>query len=408
MSRTARPILLREDVLVVAEDREAGRPDVFAPVTNGDKLNFYGLAVAPEIRWIRNSTNELVQLYQDYVPGSARATGLLLGLAEECRALIKELLLGSVDRENCRIEFVGGTSRAVEIALARTGRPQKVIISPFEHPSVTEVAKWFVSVSGAELCQLRFSPQDHFRSWQDQENILVGQIVDAAAEAETAALVLSEVNYATGVVVPVEQVIDRLYEFTGQSRLKVILDGAHAAGNNQHPRGIDRCASYVFSAHKWLLAPEPCGVIVSHKPSPDGLVPYDAWNSTLPATTVNVHMVAGLASSLRFLKKLGLEKIWEHSRLLRRRFVGRMQTLFNVVGEESGMGTSLLLAISPRPEKRWKFSGAELSAYLQSNSVHALVMNIDPEVPWIRVAFPCFIDFEHVDVLCHVLETTLE
>src|SRR5579871_3076097 len=105
MSRTARPILLREDVLVVAEDREAGRPDVFAPVTNGDKLNFYGLAVAPEIRWIRNSTNELVQLYQDYVPGSARATGLLLGLAEECRALIKELLIESADRENYRIEI---------------------------------------------------------------------------------------------------------------------------------------------------------------------------------------------------------------------------------------------------------------------------------------------------------------
>jgi hypothetical protein len=85
-----------------------------------------------------------------------------------------------------------------------------------------------------------------------------------------------------------------------------------------------------------------------------------------------------------------------------------MQTLFDVVSEESGMGTTLLLAISPRREKRWKFCGPELSAYLQSNSVHALVMNIDPEVPWIRVAFPCFIDFEHVDVLCDVLETTLD
>jgi selenocysteine lyase/cysteine desulfurase len=407
MTRAARPVLLREDVLV-AEDRQTGRPDVFAPVTNGDKLNFYGLAVAPEIRWIRNSTNELVQLYQDYVPGSARATGLLLGLAEECRALIKELLLESADQENCRIEFVGGTSRAVEIALARTGRPQKVIISPFEHPSVTEVAKWFVSTAGAELCQLRFAPQDHFRRWCEQEDILVNQIVEALPRAETATLVLSEVNYATGVVVPVEQLMDRLCAFTSRSRLKVILDGAHAAGNNQHPRGIDQCASYVFSAHKWLLAPEPCGVIVSHKPSPDELIPYDAWNSTLPATTVNVHMVAGLASSLRFLKKLGLEKLWEHSRQLRQRFVGRMQTLFDVVGDQSGMGTTLLLAISPRLGKRWKFSGPELSAYLQSNSVHALVMNIDPEVSWIRVAFPCFIDFEHVDVLCNVLETTLK
>jgi 4-aminobutyrate aminotransferase-like enzyme len=146
---------------------------------------------------------------------------------------------------------------------------------------------------------------------------------------------------------------------------------------------------------------------VSHNAPQDELVPYDAWNSTLPATTVNVHMLAGLVSSLRFLKELGLEKLWEHSRRLRRRFVDRIQPLFSVVGEESGMGTTALLAICPRPEKRWKFTATELSAYLQNNSVHALVMSIDPEVPWIRVAFPCFIDSEHVDVLCDVLETTL-
>src|SRR5437016_3222374 len=103
-------ILSTEDGLF-AEHNELGRLRIFAPVANGDKLNFYGLAVAPEIRWIRNSTNELVNLYQHYVPGSARATGLLLDLAEESRALVKELLLNPFDREHCRVEFVGGTSR---------------------------------------------------------------------------------------------------------------------------------------------------------------------------------------------------------------------------------------------------------------------------------------------------------
>src|SRR5437016_7235757 len=165
MSHSARPILGPEDVLAIHE-RGPARSDAFALVTNGDKLNFYGLAVAPEITWIWNSTNKLVQRYQDYVPGSARATGLLLQLAEECRALIKELLLEPCDHENCRIEFVGGTSRAVEVALARTGRPQKVIVSPFEHPSVMEVAKWFVSIAGAQLCPLNIASRNHSRCWQ--------------------------------------------------------------------------------------------------------------------------------------------------------------------------------------------------------------------------------------------------
>jgi selenocysteine lyase/cysteine desulfurase len=396
-----------EDVLV-ADNRELGRQHVFAPVANGDKLNFYGLAVAPEIMWIRKATNQLVSLYQDYVPGSARATGLLLLLAEEARDLIRELLLDPAVANGCRIEFVGGTSRAVEVALARSGQPQRVIISPFEHGSVIEVAKWFVSIAGAELCRLHFTPRDYFLCWQAQEDNLVAQIAEVVKDAKAATLVLSEVNYATGTVVPVEKVIDRINQFSNPATLKVILDGAHAAGNTQNPKGITRCASYVFSAHKWLLAPEPCGVIVSYKPPSGQLVPYDAWNSTLPATTVDVHMLAGLVSSLRFLKKLGMERLWEHSWNLRRRFIDRIQSRFIVVGEDSGMQTTLLLAICPGPGKRWKFSAAELSAYLQSNSVHALVMNIDPETPWIRVAFPCFIDFEHVGILCDVLEKTIE
>jgi len=406
MMPTARPASSVEDVLV-AQERGPRCSDIFSLVTNGGKLNFYGLAVAPEITSIRNSTNKLVQRYQDYVPGSARATSLLLQLADECRVLVKELLLESCDRERCRIEFVGGTSRAVEVALARTGRPQKVIVSPFEHPSVMEVTRWFVSISGAELCQLHIAPQNHFRSWPEQEDLLVSQIAEALDGVKTATLILSEVNYATGVVIPVERVIDRLYQITKPSCLKIILDGAHAAGNNQNPTGIGRCSSYVFSAHKWLLAPEPCGVIVSHNPPSAELAPYDAWNNTLPATTVNVHMLAGLVSSLRFLKDLGLERLWEHSRQLRQRFVERVQSQFVVVGEDTGIGTTLLLAIAPRPERRWKFSAEELSAYLQSNAVHALVMKIDPEMPWLRVAFPCFINLEHVSVLCDVLETTL-
>lgn len=395
-----------EDVLL-ADYKKPGALHVFAPVTNGDKLNFYGLAVAPEIRWIRDATNQLVNLYQEYVPGSARATGLLLELAEESRELIRELLLDPAEASGCRIEFVGGTSRAVEVALARAGQPRKIIISPFEHPSVIEVAKWVISISGAEVCRLHFVPQHFFRCWQEQEDDLIHQIAEAVIDTKAATLVLSEVNYATGAVIPVERIIDRIYQFTGPSALKIILDGAHAAGNNQNPRGIAKCSSYVFSAHKWLLAPEPCGVIVSYKAPPDQLVPYDAWNTALPATTVNVHMLAGLVSSMRFLKKLGMEALWEHSRKLRRRFVERTHSLFTVVGEESGADTTLLLAICPSPGKRWKFSSAELSGYLQSNSVHALVMNIDAQVPWLRVAFPCFIDFEHVDILCDVLEKTI-
>jgi len=218
-------------------------------------------------------------------------------------------------------------------------------------------------------------------------------------------LVLSEVSYATGGVIPVWKVVQRLRRQPQGSTLKIILDGAHAAGNGQAPHVLDECDSYVFSAHKWLLAPEPCGVVLSQHEGK--AVPYDAWNKTLPATTANGNMMAGLLSSLRLIEELKLERLWAHSRELRKRFIHRMRCKFSIVGEDTGIESSLMLAVCPRPEKRWKYEAVELREYLQRNDVHVLVMSIDPHTPWIRVAFPCFIEVQHVNILCSVLEEAI-
>ncbi len=378
-------------------------------VTGRQKLNFYGLAVTPNIDLIRASTTQLMQTYQDYVPGSKLATSFLLSMVDECRHLIKQLLHRSSYEEECSVEFVAGTCRAIEVALARASKPQKIIISPFEHPSVVEVAKWFTSIAGSSLCRVQFEAEMYFRSWQEQEDRLIAEVLSEAEGGDkTAVLILSEVNYATGVVIPVEPIIERISRAVGSSSIEVIIDGAHAIGNNLYPGGIHNCASYVFSAHKWLLAPEPCGVIVSYGDTPRQAGPYDAWSRTLPATTVNVNMIAGLLSALRLIEEIGMEELWDHSRKLREQFVERTRSSFMVVGEKSGMKTTLLLAICPRPGRRWKYSARELSEFLEENSVHVLVISIDPQMPWIRVGFPFFIAPEQVDILCDVLERTLD
>jgi cysteine sulfinate desulfinase/cysteine desulfurase-like protein len=375
-----------------------------APIKNGQTLNFYGHAVAPEIPAIRRDTDELVQTYQKYVPGSRAASNYLLSMSAECRELIKQLLLQPEQRERYNVEFFSGTSRAMEIALARAGgRPAKIILSPFEHPSVVDVSRWFASISGAEVHQVQFEPGDYFRHWQDQEDKLIEEVLrESSRDSRSSVLILSEVSYATGGVIPVLKAVQRLQRQPHGSTLKIILDGAHAAGNGQAPHVLDECDSYVFSAHKWLLAPEPCGVVLSQHEGK--VVPYDAWNKALPATTANGNMMAGLLSSLRLIEELKLERLWAHSRELRKRFINCMRCKFSIVGEDTGMESSLMLAVCPRPGKRWKYEAVELREYLQRNDVHVLVMSIDPHTPWIRVAFPCFIEVRHVNILCSVLE----
>jgi cysteine sulfinate desulfinase/cysteine desulfurase-like protein len=378
-----------------------------APIKNGQSLNFYGHAVAPEIPIIRRDTDELIRTYQKYVPGSRAASNYLLSMSNECQELIKRLLLPHAQRERYNIEFFSGTSRAMEVALARAvAHPAKIILSPFEHPSVAAVSRWFAFISGAEVHQVQFEPEDYFRPWPNQEEKLIEDVLrEANLDARHSVLVLSEVSYAMGGVIPVMSVLQRLPCHHQESKLKIILDGAHAAGNGQAPHVLDDCDSYVFSAHKWLLAPEPCGVILTQHES--AVVPYDAWNKALPATTVNVQMIAGVLSSLRLLEELRLERLWAHSRELRERFVNLMQCKFSIIGEETGMKSSLMLAVCPLPGKRWKYEDAELREYLQRNDVHVLVMSIDPRTSWVRVAFPCFIEVQHVNILCSVLEEAI-
>jgi selenocysteine lyase/cysteine desulfurase len=381
--------------------------DFSAPIKNGQTLKFYGHVVAPEIPIIRRNTYELIQTYQKYIPGSRAASNYLLSMSGECQQLIKQLLLKPDQRERYNIEFFSGTSRAMEIALARAGgRPAKIILSPFEHPSVVDVSRWLAFISGVEVHQVKFKPGDYFHHWQDQEDKLIEDVLrEASRDARPSVLVLSEVSYATGSVIPVEGVVQRLQRQQHGLTLKIILDGAHAAGNGQAPHVLDECDSYVFSAHKWLLAPEPCGVVLSQHEHE--VVPYDAWNRSLPATTANGHMMAGLLSSLRLIEDLKLERLWAHSRELRKRFINNMQCKFSVVGQDTGMESSLMLALCPRPGRRWKYEAAELREYFQRHDVHVLVMSIDPHTPWIRVAFPCFIEVQQINILCSVLEEAI-
>lgn len=371
-------------------------------------LNFWKLAVAPQQGEIADCANELMRRYAQYIPGSEACSKFLLALALECRERIRSMLLSPGDRNDCNIEFVPSMCRGLEVALCRIKGLSRIILSPFEHPSALAVAQWLGSIIGADVCQLHFETADYFLPRSEQEKKLVNMIQDELRNNRGAtALILSVVSYATGLVIRTGEIIDHL-QLKDDSSLYIILDGAHAAGNYISDMDIHKCWSYVISVHKWLLSPEPCGVIITPRPVSDADVSYDTWSRSFPATTANVRIFTSLVSSLRAIDRVGLENWHARSIRLRDHFIQRMNSRLSVIGCSTEMEMTSFIAVRPNLGYRWRWKKEELSKFLEQNSVYLLMLSIDPETPWMRIAFPYTLNIQQVDELCNVLNNSLE
>ncbi|UTL73321.1 aminotransferase class V-fold PLP-dependent enzyme [Bacillus halotolerans] len=378
------------------------------PVKEKKSLDFWKLAVAPQQGEIANSANKLMRKYAQYVPGSDECSSFLISLVMECRERVRNTLVSSAYRDHCDIEFVPSMCRGLEVALCRIKGLSRIILSPFEHPSVLALARWLGNIINADVCQLHFEAKDYHLSAIDQETKMIKMIQDEVdSSCGPTALILSVVNYSTGLVNRTTEIMNHLQK-VNDSSLHIILDGAHAAGNYISSVDIDKCWAYVISVHKWLLSPEPCGVIITPRPVKEDEIPYDAWSHSFPATTTNVRVFTSLASSLRPIDRVGLENWRAHSIRLRNYFIRRMQSHLSVIGSNNGIEMTSFIAVRPESGHFWKWSIKELSEYLEEQSVYILMLSIDQDTPWLRIAFPYTQNIEQVNELCNILDYAME
>src|SRR5262249_18508778 len=130
-------------------------------------------------------------------------------------------------------------------------------------------------------------------SWVEVEASLLADIrreIRRTIELKRRAIViLSEVWWATGLALPVAGIIRTLRaEFP--EHVIFIVDEAHVPGNVDRFDAALEADSYVLSAHKWLFAAEPCGILINKRK--DIKLPYDAWALDFPETTASVRMIA--------------------------------------------------------------------------------------------------------------------
>ena len=412
------------------------------PISGRHRLNFNSAALATEARVVRRKVDRTLNEFQRSMPGSSESREYLQGLAKRARTLVGDLLLAGLrDSETLTIEFLPSTSRALEVALTREGREADIIVSPYEHESEKDVARW-AATSRHRLLHISKAVALSQASGSDAE---VGKVLselrgvfncdterrmgaDASEEAAATAviestkrnkrvprrarskknrkaiLIVSDVCYATGITVPVHALREAV-QSCGVSPV-LIVDGAHAVGNLRMVAAGIEWQYYVLSAHKWLLSPEPCGILISKTKS--SIVAYDSWGDALPNSTASARMLASVCAGLEMIKRHGFEGMWERAGLLRDELVRRVEGRFVLLGHGPTVKiNSLMVALAPASGERWDIPKASgLESYFRKRSASVAVFEDDSGI-YVRLSFPYYLDFGDIARMVEILNGAL-
>ncbi|KKC03449.1 family 2A encapsulin nanocompartment cargo protein cysteine desulfurase [Mycobacterium nebraskense] len=248
---------------------------------------------------------------------AARATDAY----EEARDTVRRFIGASKDEE---IVFVRGTTEAINlVAYAWGGKyltpGDEIVITHLEHHA--NIVPWQL-LSQHMGAILKVAPVD------DAGNLLMPEFEDLLGP-RTKLVTATHVSNALGTVTPVEQIIELGHRYGA----RVLIDGAQSI---QHlPVNVSELGAdfFVFSGHK-IYAPTGVGVLYGCE---DALLETPPWQgggnmiadvtlerslyqgppTKFEAGTANIADAVGLGEALRYVQRLGIERItaYEHALL---------------------------------------------------------------------------------------------
>lgn len=395
----------------------------YFPPQRADLVFANTASIAPPIRWIGKQEELYRYEYQKRVPTSDEGRDYLRAAAERSRELIREYLFQErTDKANFSIEFLPLTSRGLEVGLTQISELRKIVVSPYEHWSQKRVVEWFRAIhSSVDYQAIKMDYSLLPKTWDEQRSWLIEGLkaaIPTNMNNGKVAILISEVHYLTGLVLNVTEVIESLRAEGEYSNLVFIVDGSQSVGNllnpfnglGKHLRGED---FYYFSAHKWLLSPNTCGVLIARKHADRYKVsPYDLFGTDLPSSTLDPGVIFGIKSSLEYLienEMFHLKKFHEKSDSLKAYFLEQIGEQFVVVQSASHqMNRSNFVAVRPRGGYRWKERTLkEFWDKIRADGVDLTVDldESDARTWWLRISFPYFLQLHLLKRLIKHLES---
>jgi L-cysteine/cystine lyase len=309
-----------------------------------------------------------LDLELEYGPTTKRVTEARMALTDRLRDLTARMLGAGADE----IAVTGNTTEGVNIAVNGVAlQPgDGVVTTSIEHGGGLTPAYWARERRGADLRIVHIGGTDG-----------PGEVVerfDQAMDDRTRLVILSEISYATGQLLPLAE-ITRLAHARGAT---VVVDGAQTAGHVPIDVRALEVDAYAVPSHKWLCGPDGLGMLyvrrdriadidpvkVSHRAAES----YDFVGAFQPlrdrvtkfeVSTMSTPVVAGTVAALEQYLESGVQPTWDRVRALTRYAEQRFEAIDGVTitgSRQDAMRTGLFVfrveGIDP----------ADLSAYLQA------------------------------------------
>ena len=232
-----------------------------------------------------------------------------------CREILADFF-GNLDSD--RIIFTSGTTEGLNIAIQGMAREGATILtSSIEHNSVMRPLRFMEQTRGVKV--LKFSA-DRF-GFPDLKDF------HEKLKVKPDFLVFSAASNVTGVIVPFEE----MALAASKKGIPVCVDGAQLAGSRKidlTDTGIDL---FAFPGHKGLLGPTGTGgLYIGEKADPTPLFfggtgsrsSEELQPSFMPdkyeSGTPNIAGIAGLLESVRYINKIGINKVTKKENMLSR------------------------------------------------------------------------------------------
>ena len=213
-----------------------------------------------------------------------------------------------------RIVFTLNATHALNIAIKSLVHPgSRVVISGYEHNAVTRPLAAIGKVRTVVAESPLFQPQAALDAF------------DRAVTPGTDAVICNHVSNVFGTVLPVRQIA----ELCRQRKVPLIIDASQSAGILPLDVSALQPAFVAMPGHKGLYGPQGTGVLICSEAVPSETLIEGGTGSLslqqdmpdflpdrLEAGTHNVPGIAGLLEGVRFVTRLGLDRIRESERAL--------------------------------------------------------------------------------------------
>ena len=289
------------------------------PIFNDTKLVFLDSAAsAQKPNVVINSINDV---YSNHYANIHRGLYTLSQIAtdkhEDAREIVKEFINAESSKE---IIFVRGATEAINLVASSVSdlklrKGDEIILSRLEHHS--NIVPW-------QIAAKKYGAKIKVAESDENGNVSVDSVIKEVS-SKTKFICITHVSNALGTILPVKKVCEE-----ARSRgIYTLIDGCQAAPQFEIDVQDLGCDFYVFSGHK-TYGPTGIGVLYGRKEILSEAPPYQGGGdmidkvtfeettyadipSKFEAGTPNIAGAIGMGEALKWMKKIGMKNIYQHS-----------------------------------------------------------------------------------------------